>query len=113
MEASYSAHFSGLRIDTLITSSPSSSSSSSSPSHHFWYVHDSFYRGLTPEELKHVHEYNFDHPDAFDTEQMLECVRKLISGQNVHVPIYDFKKHQRSSESFRQIIPNINTNTLQ
>jgi len=28
---------------------------------------------------------------------------KLISGQGVHVPIYDFKKHQRSSDSFRQV----------
>ncbi|KAL8049224.1 hypothetical protein ABFX02_06G007800 [Erythranthe guttata] len=64
---------------------------------------DSFYRGLTPEELKRVHEYNFDHPDAFDTEQLLECVGKLKAGQPVHVPIYDFKSHQRSSESFRQV----------
>ncbi|XP_027353043.1 uridine kinase-like protein 1, chloroplastic isoform X3 [Abrus precatorius] len=64
---------------------------------------DSFYRGLRPEELEHVHEYNFDHPDAFDTEQLLECMRTLISGQSVQVPIYDFKKHQRSSDSFRQV----------
>ncbi|CAJ1920144.1 unnamed protein product [Sphenostylis stenocarpa] len=64
---------------------------------------DSFYRGLRPEELEHVHEYNFDHPEAFDTEQLLECMGKLISGQGVHVPIYDFKKHQRSSDSFRQV----------
>ncbi|CAH9115706.1 unnamed protein product [Cuscuta europaea] len=64
---------------------------------------DSFYRGLTPEELKHVHEYNFDHPDAFDTEQLLECVGKLKAGQSVHVPIYDFKAHQRCSDSFRQV----------
>ncbi|KAH1215823.1 Uridine kinase-like protein 2, chloroplastic [Glycine max] len=47
---------------------------------------DSFYHGLNPEELEH----------AFDTEQLLECTRKLISGQGVHVPIYDFKKHQCS-----------------
>ncbi|KAG6402914.1 hypothetical protein SASPL_135128 [Salvia splendens] len=64
---------------------------------------DSFYRGLTPEELERVHEYNFDHPDAFDTEQLLECVGKLKSGQPVHVPIYDFKTHQRCSDSFRQV----------
>ncbi|XP_047978870.1 uridine/cytidine kinase UKL1, chloroplastic-like [Salvia hispanica] len=64
---------------------------------------DSFYRGLTPEELECVHEYNFDHPDAFDTEQLLECVGKLKLGQPVHVPIYDFKTHQRCSESFRQV----------
>ncbi|PIA49051.1 hypothetical protein AQUCO_01300117v1 [Aquilegia coerulea] len=64
---------------------------------------DSFYRGLTAEEAEHVHEYNFDHPDAFDTEQLLECVGQLKCGQSVHVPIYDFKNHRRCSESFRQV----------
>ncbi|KAM3375315.1 uridine/cytidine kinase UKL1, chloroplastic [Capsicum galapagoense] len=64
---------------------------------------DSFYRGLTLEEMKRVHEYNFDHPDAFDTEQLLECVEKLKSGMSVQVPIYDFKTHQRCSDSFRQV----------
>ncbi|GMI93972.1 uridine kinase/uracil phosphoribosyltransferase 1, uridine/cytidine kinase 1, URIDINE KINASE-LIKE 1 [Hibiscus trionum] len=64
---------------------------------------DSFYRGLTAEELKCVHKYNFDHPDAFDTEQLLDCVLTLKSGQSVQVPIYDFKHHQRSSDSFRQV----------
>ncbi|KAL4336128.1 hypothetical protein GQ457_07G000560 [Hibiscus cannabinus] len=64
---------------------------------------DSFYRGLNTEELKRVHEYNFDHPDAFDTEQLLDCVQKLKSGQTVQLPIYDFKQHRRSSDSFRQV----------
>ncbi|KAK6912992.1 hypothetical protein RJ641_022593 [Dillenia turbinata] len=64
---------------------------------------DSFYRGLTAEESQRVHEYNFDHPDAFDTEQLLECIEKLKLGQSVHVPIYDFKNHRRCSESFRQV----------
>ncbi|KAM0048892.1 putative transferase [Helianthus debilis subsp. tardiflorus] len=32
---------------------------------------DSFYHSLTSEELLKVHEYNFDHPDAFDTEKLL------------------------------------------
>ncbi|XP_017973284.1 PREDICTED: uridine kinase-like protein 1, chloroplastic isoform X1 [Theobroma cacao] len=64
---------------------------------------DSFYRGLTDEEVKLVHEFNFDHPDAFDTEQMLECICKLKSGQSVHLPIYDFKQHRRRSDSFRQV----------
>ncbi|KVI09215.1 Phosphoribulokinase/uridine kinase [Cynara cardunculus var. scolymus] len=83
---------------------------------------DSFYRGLTAEESERAHEYNFDHPvtadecllillnkkmplfvDAFDTEQMLECVEKLKQGNPVHLPIYDFKNHRRCSESFRQV----------
>lgn len=41
--------------------------------------------------------------DAFDTEQLLECVEKLKSGMSVQVPIYDFKTHQRCSDSFRQV----------
>ncbi|WOL16148.1 uridine kinase-like protein 1, chloroplastic isoform X1 [Canna indica] len=64
---------------------------------------DSFYRGLTAEESEHVHEYNFDHPDAFDTEQLLECMGKLKSGHSVNLPIYDFKNHRRCSESFRKV----------
>ncbi|KAG8384961.1 hypothetical protein BUALT_Bualt04G0172600 [Buddleja alternifolia] len=149
MEAASGPHFSGLRIDSLLSaSSPSPSPrassavtpiSSSSPvadsaadkqpfvigvsggtasgkttvcdmiiqqlhDHRVVLVNqDSFYRGLTPEELQRVHEYNFDHPDAFDTEQLLECVETLKRGQSVHVPIYDFKTHQRSSDSFRQV----------
>lgn len=64
---------------------------------------DSFYRGLTAEELQRVHEYNFDHPDAFDTEQFIECIEKLRSGQSVQVPIYDFKTHRRRTDTFRQV----------
>ncbi|ONM22755.1 Uridine kinase [Zea mays] len=64
---------------------------------------DSFYRGLTAEESAHAQDYNFDHPDAFDTEQLLECMGQLKCAQPVNVPIYDFKKHRRCSESFRKV----------
>ncbi|KAK7346586.1 hypothetical protein VNO80_21109 [Phaseolus coccineus] len=64
---------------------------------------DSFYRGLTNDELKRVHEYNFDHPNAFDTEQLVETLDQLKSGQSVQIPIYDFKLHQRSTDRSRQV----------
>ncbi|CAD6218624.1 unnamed protein product [Miscanthus lutarioriparius] len=64
---------------------------------------DSFYRGLTAEESAHAQDYNFDHPDAFDTEQLLECMGQLKRAQPVNVPIYDFKKHRRCSDSFRKV----------
>ncbi|KAF5463062.1 hypothetical protein F2P56_019009 [Juglans regia] len=66
---------------------------------------DLFYRGLISEESELVHEYNFDHPEAFDTEQLLDCIQKLKSGQSYQVPIYDFKIHRRCSDSFRQVLP--------
>ncbi|KAG0488167.1 hypothetical protein HPP92_006978 [Vanilla planifolia] len=54
---------------------------------------DSFYRGLTAKESEHVNDYNFDHPDAFDTEQLLECMVQLKNGLSVNVPIYDFLRN--------------------
>jgi uridine kinase len=41
--------------------------------------------------------------DAFDTEQLVETLIKLKSGQSVQVPIYDFKLHQRASDRHRQV----------
>jgi uridine kinase len=64
---------------------------------------DSFYRGLTAEELENVGEYNFDHPDAFDTEQLLDCLEKLKSCLPIQIPVYDFKRHQRSLDMVRKV----------
>ncbi|KAH7577206.1 hypothetical protein JRO89_XS01G0221200 [Xanthoceras sorbifolium] len=96
MERASGPHFSGLRIDSPTSSaSPSPMASASAvpdvnaPKQPF----DSFYRGLTPEESEH----------AFDTEQLLHCLKTLKSGQSYQVPIYDFKKHRRCSDSFRQV----------
>lgn len=41
--------------------------------------------------------------EAFDTEQLLDCIKTLKSGQPYQVPIYDFKKHRRCSDSFRLV----------
>eukprot|EP00850_Spirogloea_muscicola_P024153 SM000456S16100 [mRNA] locus=s456:3467:8651:- [translate_table: standard] len=64
---------------------------------------DSFYRGLTEDELEHVSEYNFDHPDAFDTDSMLECLNMLKDGRAVEIPVYDFKSHQRRTDRTRKM----------
>ncbi|XAR51929.1 Uracil phosphoribosyltransferase [Bertholletia excelsa] len=65
---------------------------------------DSFYYSLNDEQLEKVHEYNFDHPDAFDTELLLSCMEKLKHGQAVSIPNYDFKSH-KYKEPGRQVNP--------
>ncbi|KAH9305110.1 hypothetical protein KI387_009514, partial [Taxus chinensis] len=128
MEAASSAHFSGLRLDEISSAASNVKGSLRQPfvigvaggtasgkttvcdmiiqqlhDHRVVLVHqDSFYRGLTPEESEHVQEYNFDHPDAFDTEQLLDCITKLRQGHSVHIPIYDFKNHRRCTDIFRK-----------
>ncbi|KAG8502877.1 hypothetical protein CXB51_000692 [Gossypium anomalum] len=58
---------------------------------------DSFYHNLTEEELARVHEYNFDHPDAFDTEKLLDSIENLRHDRAVDIPNYDFKSYKSNA----------------
>ncbi|RDX84654.1 Uridine kinase-like protein 4, partial [Mucuna pruriens] len=64
---------------------------------------DSFYNNLTEEELTRVQDYNFDHPDAFDTEQLLRVMDMLKHGDAVDIPKYDFKSYK--SDVLRRVNP--------
>jgi hypothetical protein len=55
----------------------------------------------TQAELADVKNFNFDHPDAFDTPALLECLSRLKAGQAAEVPTYDFSLHARSTETKR------------
>merc|ERR1712131_394219 len=61
---------------------------------------DSFYRELTPEQKAKAlkGQYNFDHPDAFDNELVMKTLRKIIQGETVQIPVYDFVTHSRKEE---------------
>ncbi|XP_020253531.1 uridine kinase-like protein 3 isoform X2 [Asparagus officinalis] len=56
----------------------------------------SFYHDLNEEELSRVCEYNFDHPDAFDTEKLLCCLESLKHGRAVDIPHYDCKNYKNT-----------------
>ena len=61
--------------------------------------HDSYYRDrshLPPEERAEV---NFDHPDALETELMVEHLKAMQQGRAVEVPVYDFTRHVRKEET--------------
>ena len=55
---------------------------------------------LTTEQHKQAlaAEYNFDHPDAFDFDLVVETLTRLKEGKNVEVPIYNFSTHGREKE---------------
>ncbi|XP_076926293.1 uridine kinase-like protein 4 [Bidens hawaiensis] len=57
---------------------------------------DSFYHNLSAEEFTRVHEYNFDHPDAFDNKKLLSVVEMLKHGRAVDIPKYDFKSYKNN-----------------
>ncbi|MCA9633347.1 MAG: uridine kinase [Myxococcales bacterium] len=59
---------------------------------HDWYYRDR--SGVSSDEREHI---NYDHPDALETELMVEHVAALRSGEAIAAPIYDFKTHTRST----------------
>eukprot|EP01117_Protostelium_nocturnum_P006976 TRINITY_DN2504_c0_g1_i1.p1 TRINITY_DN2504_c0_g1~~TRINITY_DN2504_c0_g1_i1.p1 ORF type:complete len:369 (+),score=113.68 TRINITY_DN2504_c0_g1_i1:68-1174(+) len=60
---------------------------------------DCFYKTLSPESIKNVKKYNFDHPDAFDWDLMEQTLKDLREGKPIKVPIYDYVTHSRKSET--------------
>ena len=44
-------------------------------------------------------QLNYDHPNSFETERMVEDVRKLMKGQAVDIPVYDYTIHNRAKET--------------
>jgi len=57
---------------------------------------DCFYKSLEEKDLDKVHDYNFDHPDAFDWDELFRVLTDLKSGKPVQVPNYDFVTHKRT-----------------
>ena len=61
--------------------------------------HDYYYKAhpeLTYEERTKL---NYDHPQAFDTDMMVEHVKALRSNVPIEHPVYSFVDHNRTSDT--------------
>lgn len=61
--------------------------------------HDDYYRArddLSMEERRHI---NYDHPNAFETELLVEHLRRLRRGEAVECPSYDYVVHNRRAQT--------------
>ncbi len=61
--------------------------------------HDNYYKqhdNMTYEERSRI---NYDEPDAFDTELMVQQLQQLREGKSVLCPVYDYTVHNRSDET--------------
>ena len=61
--------------------------------------YDSYYKELGHLSLEERQRINFDHPDSLDTALLIEHLERLIAGQPIAKPVYDFTRHTRSPES--------------
>jgi uridine kinase len=59
---------------------------------------DNYYKSAANMSNQNITAFNFDHPDAFDTELIVEHLAALKAMQPVDMPVYDFVHHCRSDE---------------
>lgn len=59
---------------------------------------DNYYKSAANMSNQNITAFNFDHPDAFDTELIVEHLTALKAMQPVDMPVYDFVHHRRSDE---------------
>ena len=60
---------------------------------------DSYYKALPNLKYKDRCNQNFDHPDAIDSTLIEHHLKKLLSGDTIYCPIYDFAKHLRKKNT--------------
>ncbi len=62
-------------------------------------THDCYYRAhheMTYEERTLL---NYDHPDSYETELLVEHLAALRRGESVEVPVYDFPSYDRTDQT--------------
>ena len=60
--------------------------------------HDNYYkRQNVPFEIRCLQ--NYDHPDAFDTDLMIEHLKELKAGHPIECPVYSYSDHNRTDET--------------
>jgi uridine kinase len=57
--------------------------------------HDRYYRDRNDLRLEERAALNYDHPDALETDLMVEHLHQLKAGRPVDVPLYDFTRYAR------------------
>jgi len=60
---------------------------------------DSYYKDQSGIPLEERAETNFDHPDAFDYDLLAKDLTKLLEGEKIAHPVYDYKTHTRMKET--------------
>ena len=61
--------------------------------------HDNYYKEHHHMTYEERAKLNYDHPDAFETELLVEAVKELKKGHSVQCPVYDYTIHDRSDKT--------------
>jgi len=60
---------------------------------------DAYYNNYAHLSLDERRKINWDHPDAFDWDLLIEQLGRLAEGEAIEKPVYDFVTHTRSRQT--------------
>lgn len=61
--------------------------------------HDAYYRDQTDLPIEQRARVNYDHPASLETDLLVEHLGRLLEGEAIARPVYDFTVHNRSEET--------------
>jgi len=59
---------------------------------------DSYYKSQDDVPFEERTKVNYDHPNAFDTDLLIEQLEDLLEWKTIEIPVYDYAAHTRSKE---------------
>lgn len=62
---------------------------------------DNYYKSAEYISNSNITAFNFDHPDAFDNDLLVEHLMALKNMREIEMPTYDFVHHRRAEESIK------------
>ena len=61
--------------------------------------HDSYYKRQVGKTYEERTRTNYDHPDAFDTDLLIQHLQELKEGRAIQCPVYSYVDHNRTDET--------------
>lgn len=66
--------------------------------------HDAYYKDASHLPAAERAHLNFDHPNSLDNDLLIEHIKRLLAGEAIDAPVYDFTTHTRSAAT-RSVLP--------
>ena len=61
--------------------------------------YDNYYRNRSDISIEARKKINYDHPDALETDLLIEHLKRLKEGKHIECPIYNFSTHTREMDT--------------
>ena len=65
--------------------------------------HDNYYFAHDDLTMEERASLNYDHPQSFETDLLIDHVKKIINNEEINIPTYDFTIHTRSSDTLKKV----------